>query len=367
MKTRLFFFTISLIILFNFSDAQTPISFPKVGNKIDSLERFQYFIFSEYSNKGIEYLEIVKMEGGFYILVAHKFDGKVETSNIEFYEIENIKKRLAVFLSEYNSNDTTIEYMVKTIFGNLHFGKITCYNKDSICIDNNIKLNTNEVELIIEKNKDYKSDNSRYFSAPSALTLIRSQWYFRNENFFFNRFYYGVSDKLTLETGLKCTFPHAIYGLNFGVKYQLLKIKNFSLATGLSLQYDFLLQDFPLSPTFYVVSSLTGKRISISGYLDPYSYQKVTGNSNILNSYSSLANVSLKIKLIDNFSLILENWVYYNKNDGKEYLLYFPKGGLSFSIKKFSIDLGFMYFGKSEGEEMMPPVYPFFGITYNKF
>ena len=71
MKSKFTFISVIFLFISTFITAQEPVDFPRVQTKINSTELFRYFLFPELNSPDVEYMEVIKTQQDFYLLVGH--------------------------------------------------------------------------------------------------------------------------------------------------------------------------------------------------------------------------------------------------------------------------------------------------------
>jgi len=223
---------------------------------------------------------------------------------------------------------------------------------------------------ILQKQADtvYRKNRTvRYFGSPSAFSLKKGNWYIRNEVFIMNYFSYGITNRLTVSTGLKSNLPYMVYGLFLEGKYSFIYRRNFSAAAGLCVNYDLFLAmvkgsaENTTSLKVYLLTTLGNDRYNLSARFDPYGYNHLSKTG------GSLASLSLKAQIFRNFSFIAENHGFIPWDESPLPVRYFGKIGFGISIRRFNIGLAYggLFFEDPE-DSMIPYTMPFISLAYNK-
>ncbi|MEA2043736.1 MAG: hypothetical protein U9N85_14435 [Bacteroidota bacterium] len=253
------------------------------------------------------------------------------------------------------------------LYSGFLFAMNTNILEDTILYQINKKtyISSNNANFII-----YPSDtsfilnrSSRNFGSPTAYSLEKNNWYFRNEMLYFNTMYYGITDRITVGGGLKSNLPHTLYGVSIGVKYSFISRKYFASAIGATFDYDILrgyLIKTEIKIPVYSVSTVRLSWVHFSLYIDPYSY------SSLDKSESSVAGLHLKFFPNKKLSFITENWGRTSWNTEQNTIDYFGKLGFMYSIKRFDIGLGYGGLLFQDWEDSMFPLsLPFVSVSFN--
>jgi len=233
------FLVIQAIVFFNINifSQEAIVVHNKVGVVIDSLENFNYLLFTDYSFDDIILAQVFKYPDNKFKLVIYLKKDQVIEKEINKYDIKQISNKINSFENSYVKNDTTNQYSIFLYGGSILVGIIKSFSNkkielfsesfDIIRIDIHkvVKVenyNHSEIKSIMTiENPHY----SRYFYAPSAMPLDKNEGYFQDIYLLLLSCNYSITSHTLIGGGFSiipgADINEQVYFLNAKVAYQI--------------------------------------------------------------------------------------------------------------------------------------------------
>ena len=233
------FLIIQAIVFFNLNifSQEAIVVHNKVGVVIDSLENFNYLLFTDYSFDDIILAQVFKYPDNRFKLVVYLKNDSVVEKEIDKDYIKLINNKIAHFENNYVKNDTINQYSIFLDDGSVLAGKIRSFTNKKIELFSEsfdiIRIDIHKVVKVENYNhSEIKSittiENphySRYFYAPSAMPLDKKEGYFQDIYLLLLSCNYSITSHILIGGGFSiipgADINEQAYFLNAKVAYQI--------------------------------------------------------------------------------------------------------------------------------------------------
>ncbi|OFX20701.1 MAG: hypothetical protein A2041_01520 [Bacteroidetes bacterium GWA2_31_9b] len=233
------FLIIQAIVFFNLNifSQEAIVVHNKVGVVIDSLENFNYLLFTDYSFDDIILAQVFKYPDNRFKLVVYLKNDSVVEKEIDKDYIKLINNKIAHYENNYVENDTINQYSIFLDDGSVLAGKIRSFTNKKIELFSEsfdiIRIDIHKVVKVENYNhSEIKSittiENphySRYFYAPSAMPLDKKEGYFQDIYLLLLSCNYSITSHILIGGGFSiipgADINEQAYFLNAKVAYQI--------------------------------------------------------------------------------------------------------------------------------------------------